>query len=210
MNNFSYTSRLGCFLLALALLTACKHKRDVDPVENVPIGKAFVTIESEEKKETYIEGNSGIESLNLANFSTENANPGHGGGISINGKDRWEFYFYYSEDEYYANTGNFTKLFHSGPFEFIKLNRDFKFLNIRGVEIIKRYTNADGSGGYKSTVYQEDLSPQKFEVTNAYFYNETYDRFIWVEGTFECGIGYFDDIKPVKGRFRIKVQHNLE
>ena len=210
MNNFYSTSRIFYIFFILALLTACKKKQEVDPVEEVPIGKAFVSIESDEKKETYVEGSPGIESLNLFMSSTQQPNPGHGGGISVKGKEAWEFFFYYSEDEYYANTGNFTKLFHPGPFDFIKLDRNFNFLNIKGVEIVKRHTDADGTQGWGSTVYQENVLPQKFEITNAYFYNETYDRFIWVEGTFECGLGFFDNIKPVKGKFRIKVQHNLE
>jgi hypothetical protein len=80
------------------------------------------------------------------------------------------------------------------------MDRDFNFLNIKGVEIDKRHNTGNDNDGWVSTVYQENASPQKFEVSSAYFYNEIYDRFIWVEGTFDCGIGYFDDIKPVKGK----------
>ena len=210
MNNFYSTSRIFHIFCIIALLTGCKKKQEIDPSEQIPIGKAFVSIESDGKKETYIEGNPGVESLNLFMSSTEQPNPGHGGGISVKGKEAWEFFFFYTEEEYYANTGNFTKLFRPGPFDFIKLDRNFKYLNIKGVEIVKRQSDATGNSGWGSTVYQENILPQKFEVTNAYFYNETYDRFIWVEGTFECGIGFFDAIKPVKGKFRIKVQHNLE
>ena len=131
MNNFYSTSRIFHIFCIIALLTGCKKKQEIDPSEQIPIGKAFVSIESDGKKETYIEGNPGVESLNLFMSSTEQPNPGHGGGISVKGKEAWEFFFFYTEEEYYANTGNFTKLFRPGPFDFIKLDRNFKYLNIK-------------------------------------------------------------------------------
>lgn len=202
------TSKLIYFLFSLVLLTGCR-KKNVDPEPQIPFGKAFITIETDGKKQTYIEGEAGVEPLNIFGTSTQHANKGHGGGIKINDVS-WEFFFYFTKEEYEQNTGNFSKLFKPGKLPYLSLDRSFNYTNIYGVTINRGQQLTDSTGTRANSEYQENNKPQDFEITDAYFYNSTYDRFIWVEGTFDCSIGFFNDLKRIKGKFRVKVQHNEE
>ncbi len=202
------TAKLVYLLCFLLILAGCK-KKSVDPEPLVPMGKAFITIETDGKKQTYVEGNPGVESLNIFGTSTKHDNVGHGGGIRID-KVSWEFFFYFPREEYLSNTGNFAKLFKPGKLDYLTLDRSFNYTKINGVTINRGEQVTANTGRYANSEYQENSNPQNFEISDAYFYNSTYDRFIWVEGSFDCSIGFFDDLKKVKGKFRIKVQHNDE
>ena len=203
-----FTPKLIYFLFSLILLSGCR-KKNIDPEPEIPLGKGFITIETDGKKETFVEGDPGVELLNIFGTSTQHENKGHGGGIRI--KDvSWEFFFFFTQEEYQLNTGNFSKLFKPGKLPYLSLDRSFNYTNIYGVTINRGQQLTDSTGKYANSEYQENSKPQDFQITDAYFYNSTYDRFIWVEGTFDSSIGFFDDLKRVKGKFRVKVQHNEE
>ncbi len=204
-----HSSDFCTLLLCLAFigLVSCR-KQTVDPIP--PLGTSYLTAEVNGKKNTYVEGDNDIELSGRFNFSVLHPNPGHGAGFRnlTDGSD-WSIYFFFTPEEYQKNTGNFPKLFDAGKFDFIKLDKNYQYTNIRGVEIIKSQKNENGDQ-WRSTSYQQNERPQLFEVTKAYFYGQTYDRFIWVEGTFDCWVGNFYETEHIKGKFRIKVQHDLQ
>ncbi|WP_154173274.1 hypothetical protein [Larkinella terrae] len=193
------------------LLIAGCH-RTIEPVEPVPpIGTAYLRVEYEGKKSTYVEGKNGIIlSSSFGSFINNSNMVGMGGGIkdSINNID-WTILFYFKAADYQKNTGNFTKLFDSGDYNYLLLDKDYNPIGEKGV-VISTSSPLDTSTTYRkanTTLLQKDDRPRLLEVKKAYFYNLTYDRFIWVEGKFES---WMSDNKKIKGEFRIKVQHDLQ
>lgn len=190
-------------------LNGCRKEESVEPTIP-PLGKSFLSVEVNGKKQMYVEGEDNMTLFSSFQFSTEHPNPGHGASFeNADGTINWGFFFFFTPEEYKQNTGNYPLLFKSGKHDFVKLDKSYQYLKIRGVEIRKTEKTALGTP-WKSTAYQQNEQPQEFEVTDAYFYNLTYDRFIWVEGKFDCWIGDFVEAEHIKGTFRIKVQHDLQ
>ncbi|WP_138991496.1 hypothetical protein [Larkinella sp. C7] len=194
----------------LLLFVGCH--RSVEPlVPEPPIGKAYIRVEYDGKTYNYVEGKKGIiASTNFSSFLNNTTIVGMGGALrdSINNID-WGIVFYFKTEEYQKNTGNFTKLFDAGKFDYLLLDKSYKPIGERGV-VITTSSPLDTSTTYRranTTLLQKDDRVRVLEVKKAYFYNLTYDRFIWVEGNFES---WMSGNKKIKGVFRIKVQHDLK
>lgn len=199
-------------ILLLVLLFSCKKTPEMRPsFQEPPMGISYVYVEQDNQEILYQEGAEHIEIGGSFVSSTKHNNLGNGMVFRNTATaTHWRINFFFSEEEYKKNTGNFTKLFNEGNYPFIRLDKEYNYTVTKGVEIetCQQLSEFFCQGG--STSYQQSEQPQKFTVTKAYFYNLTYDRFIWVEGEFDCWLNDagFNNAKRIKGKFRIKVQHD--
>ncbi len=201
-------------LLFIALLLAgCHRISDPDPIEpdfeEPPIGTSFISVEYDGKRVDYVDGKKRIASQGTT-FSSFSGNPNIAGlgetlKDSVTGTS-WTILFYFKPDELQKNTGNFTKLFNAGTYSYLLQDKDYNPVGERGVAISTSTAVNSNSGIGNTTLILRDDRTRLFEVKKAYFYSLTHDRLIWVEGSFES---WMAGDKKVKGKFRVKVQHNL-
>lgn len=125
----------------------------------------------------------------------------------------WGILFYDKVENFKKNTGNITKLFDAGEHDYLLLGRKYEIIGNRGV-VVSTDTpikEVPGTSDGNTTQIQKDDRPRKFQVEKAYFYNttsdNTSDRFIWVEGTFDT---WMNNNKKAEGEFRIQVQVDLQ
>jgi hypothetical protein len=199
------------YLIAFLVLVLVGCHRTVDPTfEEPPIGTSFITVEYDGKQFNYVDGKNGVKSLgrSFGAFSNDSTVAGLGEALEDTiGGTTWTILMYFTPEELRKNTGNFTKLFDAGSYDYLLLDKNFSVLGNRGA-VISTVSSIDsiGYGVGNTTLIEKDDRPRLFQIEKAYFYNLTYDELIWVEGTFD---GWMSNDQRIKGKFRIKVQHFL-
>ncbi|MEO6282283.1 MAG: hypothetical protein ABIN80_01115 [Dyadobacter sp.] len=207
MHHF-FTKMKGLSLLILVLFIASCGNDNIeptDPIADLASDKSYLIVEMDGKDYNFIEGKAGIEINGRFSTSTQHPNAGHGGGFSMKDSTDWYIIFFFNREDLKANTANAKKLFDVKKYDYLRLDRNYEFVNILGVEVGTTKDMGNGTALLKNTLYQENQNPQSFEVTKV-FLSPTSDKFVFVEGNFECWLGDFQVRKKVKGKFRIQVQ----